>query len=149
MKKADGTGEGRQTPGTQATPDPKTPDEPQTADGGLSRRRMLTVLGIGAGALIAEQALVADGVPPAAGPAAELRSAPPEPGGYAPDGTAGRAAALPLDAVELLDSPFRQNQARNTAYLLFLDWFWRNGLSSSRTESRGRAAARPAVPSGA
>ena len=121
MKKADGTGESRQTPGTEATPDPKTPDEPQTADGGLSRRRMLTVLGIGAGTLIAEQALVADGVPPAAGPAAELRSAPPEPGGYAPDGTAGRAAALPLDAVELLDSPFRQNQARNTAYLLFLD----------------------------
>ena len=28
---------------------------------------------------------------------------------------------MPLDAVELLDSPFRQNQARNTTYLLFLD----------------------------
>ncbi len=45
----------------------------------------------------------------------------PEPSGYAPDGTAGRAAALPLNAVQLLDSPFRQNQARNTTYLLFLD----------------------------
>ncbi len=91
---------------------------------GLSRRRALTVLGIGVGALVAEQALVADGIPPTTGsgfPAAEVRSAPPEPSGYAPNGTAGRAAAVPLDAVELLDSPFRQNQARNTTYLLFLD----------------------------
>src|SRR5262249_22940639 len=106
-------------------PDPATPEEPVTppARTGLSRRRALTVLGIGAGALAAEQALVADGIPPAAGsgvPAAGPRSAPPEPGGYAPDGTAGRAAALPLDAVQLLDTPFRQNQARNLAYLLFL-----------------------------
>src|SRR5205823_10904822 len=85
------------------------------------RRRALTVLGIGAGALIAEQVLVADGVPPADAPAAQGTSAPPEPSGYAPDGTAGRAAALPLDAVQLLDSPFRQNQARNLTYLLFLD----------------------------
>ena len=132
LKKVDGNGE---SPQTQVTPDPETPDEPQatgesaTQDEqaepkprkGLSRRQALTVLGIGAGALIAEQALVADGIPPANGPAAEARSAPPEPSGYAPDGTAGRAAALPLDAVELLDSPFRQNQARNTTYLLFLD----------------------------
>ncbi len=88
---------------------------------GLSRRRALTVFGIGAGALIAEQVLVADGIPPTAAPEAEARSAPPEPSGYAPDGTAGRAAALPLDAVQLLDSPFRQNQARNLTYLLFLD----------------------------
>jgi hypothetical protein len=132
LKKVDGNGE---SPQTQVTPDPETPDEPQATDGsatqdeqakpkprqGLSRRQALTVLGIGAGALIAEQALVADGIPPANTPAAEARSAPPEPSGYAADGTAGRAAALPLDAVELLDSPFRQNQARNTTYLLFLD----------------------------
>ena len=145
MKKVDGNGESLETPKTQATPDPETPDkptaaaepeaaaEPATPDKpaspparkGLSRRRALTMLGIGAGALIAEQALVSDGIPPAAGPAAtpaaQARSAPPEPGGYAPDGTAGRAAAVPLDAVELLDGPFRQNQARNTRYLLFLD----------------------------
>jgi len=42
-------------------------------------------------------------------------------GGYAPDGAAGRAAALPLSAVRLLDSPFRANQGRNTSYLLFVD----------------------------
>ena len=113
-------------------PETETADEPAITDQqappitrkGLSRRRALTVLGIGAGALIAEQALVADGIPPSGGsgfPAAEVGSAPPEPSGYAPNGTAGRAAAVPLDAVELLDSPFRQNQARNTTYLLFLD----------------------------
>jgi uncharacterized protein len=82
---------------------------------------MLTAFGIGAGALLAEQALVADGVSPAAVAPAVFRSAPPQPSGYAPDGTAGRAAALPLKDVKLLDSPFRQNQARNTSYLKFLD----------------------------
>jgi DUF1680 family protein len=45
----------------------------------------------------------------------------PNPTGYAPDGTAGRTAALPLQSVRLLDSPFKANQARNTDYLLFLD----------------------------
>ena len=96
--------------------DPNAPNAPR----GLSRRRALTALGVGAGALIAEQALVADGTPPSSSPLPEASIAP-EPGGYAPDGTAGRAAALPLRAVDLLDSPFRQNQARNTEYLLFLD----------------------------
>ena len=134
--------ESQVTPESQEAPDPATPKEPPAPDGvatqhepatapgepetpparkGLSRRRALTVLGVGAGALIAEQALVADGVSPPPGPAAQAGPAPPEPGGYAPDGTAGRAAALPLDSVRLLDSPFRQNQARNTTYLLFLD----------------------------
>jgi DUF1680 family protein len=85
------------------------------------------VLGVGAGALIAEQALVADGRPPGSGTGSDngdlstLPDVPPEPSGYAPDGTAGRAAALPLKAVTLQDSPFRQNQARNTTYLLFLN----------------------------
>ena len=90
------------------------------APGGLSRRQALTLLGLGTGALIAEQALVADGIPPSSSPPASASVAP-EPSGYAPDGTAGRAAALPLRAVTLLDGPFRQNQARNTTYLLFLD----------------------------
>src|SRR6476660_4519010 len=87
LEKVDGNGESLETPKTQATPDPETPD-PETPDEptaaaeaeaelatpdkpaspparkGLSRRRALTVLGIGAGALIAEQALVADGIPP-------------------------------------------------------------------------------------
>jgi len=92
--------------------------------GGLSRRKALTAFGVGAAALIAEQTLVADGFP--AGNVGTAVSATPvnmvpAPGGYAPNGTAGRTAALPLNAVELLDSPFRDNQARNTAYLLFLD----------------------------
>jgi uncharacterized protein len=81
---------------------------------------------LGAGALLAEQALL-DSPPSGRAPAppgAELTSTAnikPIPGGYAPDGTAGRAAALPLRDVALLDSPFRDNQGRNTAYLLFLD----------------------------
>src|SRR6266568_3864820 len=115
LKKVDGSGDSHQTPKAREE------TQPRKARAGLSRRRALTVFGLGAGALIAEQALVADGIPPAAGPQVQARSAPPEPSGYAPDGTAGRAAALPLDAVQLLDSPFRLNQARNTTYLLFLD----------------------------
>jgi uncharacterized protein len=91
----------------------------------LSRREALAVLG--AGALVAEQALLTGSSPPdrAAGRA---RASPsgrgnvkPQPGGYAPNGTAGRTAALPLQAVDLLAGPFSQNQRRNTAYLLFLD----------------------------
>src|ERR1035441_9734518 len=98
------------------------------AGSGVSRRRALTIVGVGA--LIAEQALVADEVPPGATAQAQAQaqariqaqaSIPPNPAGYAPDGTAGRTAALPLHNVELLDSPFQANQARNTDYLLFLD----------------------------
>ena len=100
------------------------------AGGSLSRRKALTLFGVGAGALIAEQALVPDGISATnaaqasstqTSPSIALNDGTPVPGGYAPDGTAGRAAALPLHAVDLLDSPFRQNQARNTEYLLFLD----------------------------
>src|ERR1700692_2252885 len=39
-------------------------DQAAKAAGGLSRRRALTIFGVGAGALIAEQVLVADEVPP-------------------------------------------------------------------------------------
>ena len=126
----DGNGDSHPTPKALQAPNPETPGQTPApkARAGLSRRRALTVFGIGAGALIAEQALVSDGIPPAAGPpagsgfpAAQARSAAPEPGGYAPNGTAGRATALPLGSVRLLDGPFRLNQARNTTYLLFLD----------------------------
>jgi uncharacterized protein len=91
---------------------------------GLTRREALVLLGVGA--LVAEQALLNDptfgGTPGALGAdLASARNAKPVPGGYAPDGTAGRAAALPLRDVELLDSPFLGNQGRNTAYLLFLE----------------------------
>jgi uncharacterized protein len=124
--------EAPEEPKIPETPDPpETPSAPQTTDAlnipevskaktGLSRRQALTVLGVGAGALIAEQVLVSDGTPPS--PSAQPGpSVAPQPSGYAPDGTSGRAAALPLSTVQLLDSPFRQNQARNTTYLLFLD----------------------------
>src|SRR4030095_14940802 len=71
LEQVDGNGESHQTPKTQETP---VPDPP--ARTGVSRRRALTVLGIGVGALVAEQALVADGIPASAGPAAQARSAP-------------------------------------------------------------------------
>jgi uncharacterized protein len=96
----------------------------RTGLSGLTRREALVALGVGA--LVAEQALVngpsfgtAAGAPGAG--LASARNVQPVPGGYAPDGTAGRTAALPLRDVELLDSPFLGNQGRNTAYLLFLD----------------------------
>jgi hypothetical protein len=41
--------------------------------------------------------------------------------GYAPDGTAGVTAAFPVSQVRLLSGPFRENQRRNTSYLLFVD----------------------------
>jgi uncharacterized protein len=88
---------------------------------GLSRRAALTLLG--AGALAVEQALLDR--PPSGGAPFDLvlgrANTGPQPGGYAADGTAGRIAALPLRDVELLGSSFRENQGRNTAYLLFLD----------------------------
>jgi uncharacterized protein len=92
-----------------------------TGPKGLTRREALVLLG--AGALVAEQALLhgtAIGTTAGAG-LAGAANATPIPGGYAPDGAAGRTAAVPLGAVELLASPFLANQGRNTAYLLFLD----------------------------
>ena len=41
--------------------------------------------------------------------------------GYAPDGSAGATAAFPPSQVRLLAGPFRDNQRRNTSYLLFVD----------------------------
>jgi uncharacterized protein len=40
---------------------------------------------------------------------------------YAPNGSKGRAAAVPLASVRLLEGQFLDNQQRNLAYLLFLD----------------------------
>src|SRR5580692_13226243 len=95
-----------------------------TGPKGLTRREALVLLGVGA--LVAEQALLegpsfGGAADPLGAKLARAANAKPIPGGYAPDGTAGRAAALPLRDVELLDSPFLANQGRNTAYLLFLD----------------------------
>jgi DUF1680 family protein len=98
---------------------PKGPISPK----GLTRREALVLLG--AGALVAQALLngrSSGTAPDALGTElASAANAKPIPGGYAPDGTAGRTAALPLSDVELLASPFLDNQGRNTAYLLFLD----------------------------
>ena len=95
-----------------------------TGPKGLTRREALVLLGVGA--LVAEQALLegpsfGSTADPLGAELARAANARPIPGGYAPDGTAGRAAVLPLSDVELLASPFLDNQGRNTAYLLFLD----------------------------
>ena len=110
----------QETQETQSTPQTPNASGPPKAPAGLSRRQALTALGVGAGALITEQVLVSDGIPRGTSPAA-VPGIPPPPSGYTPDGMSGLAAALPLSTVKLLDSPFRQNQARNTSYLLFLD----------------------------
>ncbi len=107
----------------------------------MTRRRALTALGVGA--LAAGQAALADRLPPAPGAAGRPGAAPAPAmsGGYAPDGTAGRVAALPLRDVTLLGSAFRDNQRRNTAYLLFLDLD--RLLRSFRLNYGAAAAARP------
>ena len=107
-----------------ATPDAAAPPAAPRSSRALSRREALALLG--GGALVAEQALLGDSArktgtgPPALGPAGQA-NAKPVTSGYAPNGTAGLAAALPLTDVQLLDSPFRANQGRNNTYLLFLD----------------------------
>jgi uncharacterized protein len=95
-----------------------------TGPKGLTRREALVLLGVGG--LVAEQALLegpsfGSTADPLGAELAHTANANPIPGGYAPDGAAGRAAALPLRDVELLASPFLDNQARNAAYLLYLD----------------------------
>ena len=108
----------QQRPGPQERP--KRHRAASRSPTGLSRRQALTVLGAGAGALIAEQALVADGIPPSRQPSARTqhRAATQRLRAGRHLGPCRRPAAQP---VQLLDSPFRQNQARNTTYLLFLD----------------------------
>jgi uncharacterized protein len=96
----------------------------------LSRRQAITLFGAVAGGLSAAGVVVAADRRPGtlsvaeAGSVAGLSPAPAyrlASTGYAPDGTAGALAAFPLSDVRLLDSPFRDNQRRNLAYLLFLD----------------------------
>ncbi len=86
----------------------------------LRRREAFTVLG--AAAILAGSSACL-GV-------ADTRSASPRPGApdaytpgaaYAPDGTAGKTAAVSRADVRLLGGPFQGNQQRNLAYLLFLD----------------------------
>ncbi|MBV9450449.1 MAG: glycoside hydrolase family 127 protein [Streptosporangiaceae bacterium] len=86
----------------------------------LTRRRALAALGGFATAAAAGALVTGDGNA-AWSPQEEVAGAMAVTTGYAPDGLAGRTTAFALRDVTLLDSPFRQNQARNTAYLLFLD----------------------------
>ena len=82
--------------------------------GQLSRRTFLTAAAAGLGAATVGTAAHGDALqvpPPAKIPAMT---------GYAPDGTAGLTRAFPISQVTLLAGAFRQNQRRNTNYLLFL-----------------------------
>jgi DUF1680 family protein len=88
----------------------------------LGRREALTLLG-GAALLVGESVYFASGnstaeagSPGQPGPGAYASSA-----SYAPDGTAGDYAALPMGDVRLGPGPFSVNAQRNSAYLLFLD----------------------------
>ena len=81
----------------------------------LSRRAFLAAMGATAGAVAVGGA--AEGDAPQPTPPARI----PMTTGYAPDGSAGRAAAFPVSQVRLLAGPFRENQRRNTTYLLFVD----------------------------
>jgi uncharacterized protein len=91
----------------------------------LRRREALTVLG--AAAIIAGGAAylgVADSRSTSVRPSALDASTPDAytPGAtYAPDGTAGKTAAVPRADVRLLGGQFLGNQQRDLAYLLFLD----------------------------
>ena len=81
----------------------------------LSRRAFLAAVGAAAGAAAVGSAAAGDALqltPPARVPMTT---------GYAPDGTAGVTAAFPVSQVRLLSGPFRENQRRNTSYLLFVD----------------------------
>jgi DUF1680 family protein len=95
------------------------------APGPVSRRNLLAAGtlaaagGLAAGTLLAGGLLAGRPYPPYS--PAGLAWARARGRGYVTDGTAGLAAAFPLTAVKLLDSPFRDNQARNTSYLLFVN----------------------------
>jgi len=76
----------------------------------ISRRNLLAAAGGAAGALVL------------AGSQPGIRSASSrQTDGYVPDGAAAAAAAFPLTAVRLLDSPFNDNRSRNSSYLHFVD----------------------------
>jgi len=81
----------------------------------LSRRAFLAAAGAAAGAVAVGG--VAEGDALQLAPPARI----PMMTGYAPDGSAGAAAAFPPSQVRLLAGPFRDNQRRNTSYLLFVD----------------------------
>jgi uncharacterized protein len=92
------------------------------------RRDVLTVLGSAAilgGSAYQGAPGTSSGVPRPAAPAVSARPGASDaytPGAtYAPDGTAGKTAAVPRADVRLLGGQFLGNQRRNLDYLLFLD----------------------------
>ncbi|HUN34751.1 MAG TPA: beta-L-arabinofuranosidase domain-containing protein [Trebonia sp.] len=88
--------------------------------GTLRRRDALAVLG-GAAVLAGDSAYLGVACTSAASPRPSAPDAYARGATYAPDGTAGRTAAVPRADVRLLDGQFQGNQRRNLAYLLFLD----------------------------
>jgi len=85
----------------------------------LRRRQALTVLG--AAILAGGSAYLGMADNSSASPRPSARGAYAPGATYAPDGTAGRTAAVPRAAVRLLSGSFQDNEQRNLAYLLFLD----------------------------
>jgi hypothetical protein len=86
----------------------------------LRRREALTVLGATA-ILAGGAAYLGVAGTSSASPRLVVPDAYTPGGAYAPDGTAGKAAAVPRADVRLLGGPFQGHQQRNLAYLLFLD----------------------------
>jgi uncharacterized protein len=86
----------------------------------LRRRDALTVLGAAA-VLAGGSAYLGIADTSAASPRPGARDAYAPGAAYAPDGTAGKTAAVPRADVRLLGGSFQGNQQRNLAYLLFLD----------------------------
>jgi uncharacterized protein len=88
--------------------------------GTLRRRDALTLLG-GAAVLAGDSAYLGAACIGSASPRASAPDAYSPGATYAPDGTAGKTAAVPRADVRVLGGRFQGNQQRNLAYLLFLD----------------------------
>jgi DUF1680 family protein len=88
--------------------------------GPLRRREALALLG-GAAILAGGSAYLGVADTSSARPSLSAPDAYTPGATYAPDGTAGKAAAVPRADVRVLGGPFQGNQQRNLAYLLFLD----------------------------
>ena len=86
----------------------------------LRRREVLTALGAAA-ILAGDSACLGVAGTRSASPRPRARGAYAPGATYAPDGAAGKTAAVPRADVRLLGGSFQANQQRNLAYLLFLD----------------------------
>jgi uncharacterized protein len=88
--------------------------------GTLRRRDALTLLG-GAAILAGDSAYLGVACTGVASPRTAVPDAYSPGATYAPDGTAGKTAAVPRADVRVIGGPFQGNQQRNLAYLIFLD----------------------------